>query len=142
ASNLRLKRRVATTLEMESGMNDPMAVILTMEITLALAGAKSPSWWAAVDIAIQLVMGGLIGYAVGMAGRWMLRQVQVYAAGLYSVLGCALAALAFSAATLLWGSGFLAVYVAGVVIGNSKFPFRAGLARFHAAAAWLSHVKM
>jgi cell volume regulation protein A len=142
ASNLRLKKRVATTLEMESGMNDPMAVILTMEITLYLAGEHALSWWAAVSILVQLVMGGLVGYGVGMAGRWMLRQVQVYAAGLYSVLGFALAALAFSVATLLWGSGFLAVYVAGVVIGNSKFPFRAGLARFHDAAAWLSQVIM
>jgi potassium/hydrogen antiporter len=66
----------------------------------------------------------------------------VPAGGLYAVLALALAGIAFAAPTLLGGSGFLAVYVAGLVIGNSNFPYRAGLLRFHDAIAWVAQVGM
>jgi cell volume regulation protein A len=142
ASNLHLKRRVGTTLELESGLNDPVAVILTVAVTSYIAGQQVLSPMLAVDIAVQLAVGAAVGLVAGFAGRWLLQKVRLPASGLYAVLSLSIAALSFGIATVLWGSGFLSVYVTAVVIGNSRYPYRSGVARFHDAAAWLSQVMM
>lgn len=141
-SGLSLKRRTGTVLELESGLNDPIAVILTMALTYNLIGQEDLSWWLAVDVLIQLVIGGVMGVASGIFGSWLLRRVRLPAGGLYPVLTLALAFLAFGLATITSGSGFLSVYLAGLIIGNGRFPYRPGVLRFHDAAAWLSQVMM
>jgi cell volume regulation protein A len=83
-----------------------------------------------------------MGLAVGYGGRQLLTQVHLAAGGLYAVLTMALAFVAFGLTTLLQGSGFLAVYAAAVVLGNSRLPYRTGLLRVHDAIAWLSQVTM
>lgn len=142
SSGLQLQKRVGTTLELESGLNDPMAVILTMALTFGIAGQTALTPWLAVDIAVQLGVGVIVGLAMGALGRWILRHVRLSAGGLYTVLTLGLAFSAFGLATIGKGSGFLAVYVAAVVIGNSQFPYRSSLLRFHDAAAWLGQVAM
>jgi cell volume regulation protein A len=141
-SGLQLKRRVGTTLELESGLNDPVAVILTTALTYHLAGERAVSWWLAVDIVIQLAVGAAVGICIGVLGRWLLQRIRLPAGGLYAVLTLGLAFLAYGLATLGSGSGFLAVYLAGVAIGNGRFPYRKGLLRVHDAAAWLCQVSM
>jgi len=141
-SGLQLKRRVGTTLELESGLNDPVAVILTTALTYHLVGEEPISWWLAIDIVVQLAVGAAVGICIGFLGRWLLKRIRLPAGGLYPVLTLALAFLAYGLATLGSGSGFLSVYLAAVVIGNSRLPYRTGLLRFHDAAAWLCQVSM
>lgn len=142
ASGIHLKRRVGVTLELESGLNDPMAVILTLALTDALVGGKPLSWVLALEVAVQLVVGGALGVALGFAGRALLARVRLAAAGLYAVLTLSIAFVAFGLPTLLHGSGFLAVYLAALVLGNGRLPYRTGLTRIHDAIAWLCQVTM
>jgi cell volume regulation protein A len=142
-SGLQLKRRVGVTLEVESGFNDPVAVILTTVLTQNLltpgsaAGFRIPA-----EIALQLVMGGAVGAAAGYGGRHLLGRLTLLSGGLYPVMTLSLGLLAFGVATLMHGSGFLAVYLAGLLLGNGPLPYRAGLLRVHDALAWLSQVGM
>ncbi len=141
-SGLSLQRRVASILEVESGANDPMAVLLTLAVAESLVGGKALTWTIAPSVLLQLLIGGALGIAIGFASRFALRKLQVPAAGLYSALTIAVAFFAFALATLLRGSGFLAVYVAGMVLGNGQLPYRLGLLRVHDSLAWLSQIGM
>jgi cell volume regulation protein A len=91
---------------------------------------------------LELTVGAVGGAVVGWVGRVVLTRAQLLAGGLYPVLTVALALIAFAAPTLLHGSGFLAVYVAGVVLGNARLPYSGALSRVHDALAWLSQVGM
>ncbi|MBZ4398630.1 potassium/proton antiporter [Myxococcus sp. MISCRS1] len=141
-SGLHLKRRVGTTLELESGLNDPMAVILTTGLTHTLASGKPPGWDLAVEAVVQMVVGAGLGLAMGMGARLLLKRLRLRVAGLYPVMTLALALLSFGLPTLLHGSGFLAVYVVGIALGNESIRYRTGLLRVHDALAWLSQVLM
>ncbi|SEL90566.1 potassium/proton antiporter, CPA1 family [Stigmatella aurantiaca] len=141
-SGLHLKRRVGTTLELESGLNDPMAIILTIALTESLSQGVKPGWELVLHAAVQMAVGGGMGVGIGWAGRHLLKRLRLHAAGLYPVLTLALAFLAFGLPTLLEGSGFLAVYTVGVMLGNETLRYRTGLLRVHDALAWLSQVAM
>ncbi len=143
SSGIQLKRRVGLTLEVESGLNDPVAVILTTTLAHnlldpgALAGGV-----LATEVALQLVVGVAVGAAAGYGGRHLLSRLVLVTGGLYPALTLGLALLAFGVATLLGGSGFLAVYLAGLILGNGPLPYRAGLLRVHDALAWLAQIGM
>jgi cell volume regulation protein A len=141
-AGVQLKRRVGVTLELESGLNDPVAVILTVALAGALGGGKPVGWGLALESLVQVLVGGASGLGIGWAGRALLRRTRVAAAGLYPVITLSLALVAFGAPTLLHGSGFLSVYVAGVLIGNGALPFRSGILRVHNSIAWLGQVTM
>ena len=142
-SGLSLKRRVGVTLELESGLNDPVAVILTTALSYNLLNPGAlQGWRLGVDIAIQLALGAGIGWAVGIAGRHLLARLRLVSGGLYPAFTLALALLAFGSATLVHGSGFLAVYLAGLVLGNGPLPYRTALLRVHDALAWLAQIGM
>lgn len=141
-SRLNLHRRVGVTLELESGMNDPMAVILTMAITHSLIAGEPLSWMVVLTAPLQMAIGLGLGIGFGFAGVALLQRVRLLAGGLYSVLTLAIALLAFGVATLAYGSGFLAVYAVAVVIGNSSIPYRNGLTRIHDALAWMGQLTM
>ena len=142
STGLHLRKRVGSTLELESGLNDPMAVILTMAATDAVASGAGFGWNMLLDVLIQLGEGGGLGLLFGLAGRWLLRRVRVPASGLYPVLTVAFAFFVFGVTTLLLGSGFLAVYVSAAVLGNGPLPYRTGVLRVHDSVAWLSQVVM
>jgi potassium/hydrogen antiporter len=141
-ARIQLRPRVGYLLELESGVNDPMAVILTLAVTKALVTGESGGWGVLAGAVLQLAVGIAGGLAIGFAGRWLLANVRLAAAGLYPVLTLAVAFFAFGAPTLTWGSGFVAVYVAGVVLGSGPLPYIAGLRRVHDAMAWFSQVAM
>src|SRR5918998_4150926 len=142
-SGLQLKRRVGVTLEVESGINDPVAVILTTVLTGNLLTPGSASGFRIpLEITVQLLMGAAVGAAVGYGGRQLLSRLSLSTGGLYPVVTLALGLFAYGAATLGHGSGFLAVYLAGLILGNGPLPYRAGLLRVHDALAWLSQVGM
>ncbi len=141
-SRIALSKRVESTLELESGLNDPVAVILTVALTAALAGHRESGLTLATEIVLELGLGAFGGVAVGLGGRWLLGRARPAAAGLFPVLTIALAFVAFGATTVVHGSGFLATYVAGLIIGDGHLPYRSGLLRVHDAIAWLGQVVM
>ena len=140
---LNLKPRVGRTIELESCVNDPMAVILTFAAISFITAGGEIGWRTAVDVPIQLVVGAVVGALVGWLGCVLLRRVRLATAGLFPILTMALAFFSFGAATLGNGSGFLAVFVTGLVLGNHpSLPYRNALTRVHDTFAWLSQVGM
>ncbi len=143
-----IKRRVSATLEVESGLNDPMAVFLTVALVEAIAaGAPGPAAGEAPTAMIILgflwQMGG--GVALGVAGGYGLMLLVnriVIAAGLYPILCAAGALTIFGGAPLVGASGFLAVYVAGLVLGNRRHRAHQVISRFHDGLAWLAQIIM
>jgi cell volume regulation protein A len=143
ASGLQLKRRVAATLEVESGANDPAAVILTTTLTFNLLSPGELEVSAMLfGILTQLLIGAAIGLGAGYAGRALIGRLELVTGGLYPALMLAVGLLSFGVATLAQGSGFLAVYLTGIVLGNGPLPYRAGLFRIFDALAWLAQIGM
>jgi potassium/hydrogen antiporter len=142
SSNIHLKQSTGATLEVESGLNDPMAFFLTMLTTELVLGSESEPLEMAIAFTRQLVLGVAGGVAMGYAGRLMLRVVQLPAAGLYPALTVALAFLAFGLPTLLDGSGLLSVYLSSIILASGPLPYRAGVRRVHDALAWLCQILM
>ncbi len=137
-----LRRRVGLTLELESGLNDPVAVILTTAATLHLAGRSEAPWALGLEIAVQLAIGALSGAAIGAIASALLRSVRLSTPALLPTLTIAVAFIAYGVTTQIGGSGFLAVYLAGIIIGRKALPHRLPLQRFHDALAWLAQVGM
>jgi cell volume regulation protein A len=134
--------RVGGTLELESGMNDPMAVFLTLVcVQLLLNPALSPGWFALEELVVGLVGGGVIGLAGGFALRWLVERLNLTAA-LYPILIVAGALLIFGGANLVHASGFLAVYIAGMVLARAPYRAQQVIARFLDGLAWLSQIAM
>jgi potassium/hydrogen antiporter len=142
SSGVQLQKRLGMTLELESGLNDPMAVILTMSVTSVLATDTPLGWGALISVPVQIVVGGSLGVGIGVLGRMLLQKARLSVVGLYPVMSVAVALVGFAIPTLLQGSGFLAVYLAAMVIGGGKLPYRSGLVRVHDAIAWFSQVGM
>ncbi|MBE3599712.1 MAG: potassium/proton antiporter [Limnochordaceae bacterium] len=137
-----LRGRLAPLLELESGSNDPMAVYLTVAlIQMLVAPGSSPLRFAA-SFVTQMVLGGLLGYVLGRAGVGLLRRVRFEHEALYPLLAVTLAGFVYASVATLGGSGFLAVYVAGLVVGNSTLAYRRFLMRFSESLAWLAQIVM
>jgi cell volume regulation protein A len=137
-----LSRRLAQTLEGESGLNDPVAVLLV----LAFINLLTRPDYGAADIALlfvrQLGIGLVIGWIVGVAAVYTLRRARLATAGLYPVASLTVAALAFGGADTLHGSGFLAVYLTGLVLGSSTIPAERTIVTFHQGLGWVAQVAM
>lgn len=143
SGGVNLSTKVKATLEIESGSNDPMAVILTMTVTSSLLEPGGSSLLVmSLQVLSQIVIGAVLGLAVGYGARYLAAHARLQASGMYAVLLIGVAFLAFAVPTLLYGSGFLAVYVGAIVLGNGDLPYRGGLLRVHDALAWLSQVTM
>jgi cell volume regulation protein A len=142
-SGVHLKRRVALTLEAESGLNDPLAFILVTLVTLNIAQPSQLFGWHAVaELALQVTVGVACGVVIGYGGRAVVQRVPIATGGLYPVFTLAIAFLSFGVPTLLHGSGFLSVYIAGMILGSGELPQRASLLRVHDALGWLGQVAM
>jgi cell volume regulation protein A len=141
-SGVTLKSRPGSTLEVESGLNDPVAVLLTLAAAAALAEGRPPSWTLPLAMALQLAVGAAAGVALGKGAAFAMRRLGLAAGGLFTVFSLAFVLLAFAVPTLLSGSGFLAVYVAGLTLSDARVPFRAALVRFHDGVAWLAQIAM
>jgi cell volume regulation protein A len=142
SSGVRLRESTAATLEVESGLNDPMAVFLTIVATEFALGTPLGAGDVALLFGQQFAIGTVAGVALGFGARGLLRTLPLPAAGLYPVLTVAVALLSFGVATLLGGSGFLSVYITGLVLAAGPMPYRAGVRRVHDALAWLSQIVM
>lgn len=142
SGGVRLPDRLAATLEIESGSNDPMAIFLTVGLLEVLLGRVAAGPGLATLFVTQLTVGVLAGASVAYAAVYVINRINLDAAGLYPVLVSAFGLLAFGLAASLGGSGFLAVYLAGILIGNSRIVFQRGIFLFHDASAWLAQIMM
>ncbi|MDT0343118.1 potassium/proton antiporter [Streptomyces litchfieldiae] len=136
-----LPRRLTGVLEAESGFNDAPVVILVV----AFSGTDhlGGHWYVLLgEMAIELAIGLVVGLVVGRLGELGLRQVALPASGLYPIAVLALAVLAYAGGALLHGSGFLAVYVAAVILGNARLPHRPATRGFADAVAWVAQIGM
>ena len=142
---IRIRERVRATLEVESGSNDPMAIFLTVTLVeLIASGATGPedlSWHFLSSFVVQLGLGAAFGLGFGYLVVQGLNRIRLEG-GLYPVVIIGLALCVFSVTSLLGGSGFLAAYVAGLVMGNMAL--RGGLAfrRFQEGLTWLAQITM
>jgi cell volume regulation protein A len=137
-----LKRRLARTLEGEAGMNDPVAVLLVLGF---IEWILHPGY-GILDMALlfvqQLGIGVVVGSAVGWLAVQAFRRANLATGGLYPVASLAVVAVAFGAADVLHGSGFLAVYLAGLSMGSTALPARQTVGAFHDGLAWLAQLTM
>jgi cell volume regulation protein A len=132
-----LPRRLTSTLEAESGLNDAPTVVL---VTLVSAGGHHGVLAFAGEVVLELVIGLLVGVAVGFAGAWLMRRAALPASGLYPLAVLSLAVFAYASSALLHGSGFASVYVAALILGNSELPHRAATRSFAEGMAWLAQI--
>jgi cell volume regulation protein A len=137
-----LRRRLARALEGEAGLNDPVAVLLVIGF---IKWIELPDYGAAdmlVELARELAVGLVVGLVVGGAAVLGLQRVRLASAGLYPVASIATAALAYGAADSLHGSGFLAVYLAGLALGTASTPAKRTITTFHDGLAWVAQLAM
>jgi len=142
AHGLELKQRVGATLEIESGSNDPMAIFLTIALVEFMVGEHaSLGIGLAVEFVQQMGIGAVVGLAGGLMMQWLINHIRL-TPGLYPLLAVAGALLLFGAAAVLDGSGFLAVYLAGILLGNRPLQSAQNIRRFHDGLAWLAQIIM
>jgi cell volume regulation protein A len=138
---LPLPRRMIASLEIESGLNDAPVILLVLAVSEHLVGRQPQPWWLVVlEVIGELVGGAVIGVAVGFAGAALLRRVALPLAGFYPLATLALCVLAFAVASLVHTSGFVAVFLCGLVLGNVPFPHRGASVGFAEGMASLAQI--
>jgi cell volume regulation protein A len=142
ARNARLPKSLTSLLEFESGSNDPMAVVLTLALIQLLA-APATSWGELLlFFVVQMTVGAAFGVAMGEVTRWTLNTLKLENKGIYPVLTVAFALLTYGLTATMHGSGFLAVYVAGLVMRRKTVSHQRNLRQFHDGLAWLMQITM
>ncbi|HEX4527129.1 MAG TPA: potassium/proton antiporter, partial [Gaiellaceae bacterium] len=138
----RLRRRVARALEAESGGNDPVAIALTLGL---IAWIERPDYGLS-DLTLlvirQIGLGLLFGVVVGAAAAWLFARIPAAIGAFVPVASAATAALAFGAADVVHGSGFLAVYLVGLAVGSTPSRYRGQLVAFHEGVAYVAQVAL
>jgi potassium/hydrogen antiporter len=136
-----LRRRIGALLEAESGLNDPMAVALTLGL---IEWVRAPDGYGLVDllptIARSLGIGLLAGLVLGRAAGWIISRAPLSAGPFVPVVSVGLAAIAFAAPEAIGGSGFLSVYLVALVVGNTPNAFRRSLSTFHEGLAFIAQI--
>lgn len=140
-SPIKPKVKLRYLLEFESGSNDPMAVLLTTTLLGLITFPEGGALWDLFgELLTQYALGVIIGCAIGAAGAWIINRKQLSLSGLYPVLALAHGFIAFGLAETLGGNGFLAVYAAGLVLGNRLKAYKANILDFHEGISWLMQI--
>jgi cell volume regulation protein A len=140
--SVHLRGRLEPLLELEAGSNDPMAVFLTIAFVTLISKPELPISWLFIFFMQQMVLGVLCGLLIGQIGLWLLNRLRLEYDGLYPVLTLSLAMFTYGVTAALGGSGFLAVYLAALLLGNRDFIHKKSLTRFHDGMAWLMQIAM
>lgn len=141
AGGIVLTRRVAATLQIESAVNDPVAVFITLLLVELIQAGGYPTWSMAQTLISQGLFGAAFGLAGGLAASIALNRVTM-SQGLQPLFVAAAAITVYALTSLVHGSGFLAVYIAGLVIGNRPMRAYSNIIGFHDAATWLVQIVM
>ena len=142
SKNLHLKHNLRPMLELESGSNDPMAYLLTILFIQLIQSADMSLGNLAFQLVIQLGVGALAGYLLGKLAVLTINKINIQHQSLYPVLLLALVFFIFSFTNLLHGNGYLAVYIAGVMVGNHQLVHKKSIATFFDGFAWLCQIIM
>jgi cell volume regulation protein A len=138
-----LRRNLARTLEGEAGFNDPVAVLLVVGF---IEWIQNEGDYGVLDLLVLFVremgIGAVVGIAVGWLALHALRNSRLASPGLYPVATLATAGLAFGGAATLHGSGFLAAYLAGLMLGSARIPAKQTVVVFHQGLAWVAQIAM
>ncbi|WP_347551889.1 potassium/proton antiporter [Pseudalkalibacillus hwajinpoensis] len=138
-----IKRKLESTLEAESGSNDPMAMFLTLSLLQLAIGAETFGASMFLTFFWQMGAGLLLGIIFGYAASWAMKSIELGSSGLYPVFSIAIALITFSISDLVNASGLLAVYAAALVLGNTKsLPYGQTIFRFHDGIAWMMQILM
>lgn len=136
---LLIRPRLAAMLEAESGINDAPAVLCVL--ALSVPTLSELVWWHELLLVVyELVAGAIIGAVVGIGGAYALKRAALPAVGLYPLAAAGLTILAYAAGASAHASGFLAVYVCGVILGNARIPHRQAVLGFADGLAWLAQI--
>lgn len=141
-ADIHINKRLKSTLEIESASNDPMAIFLTIGLLEVLVNDMPLGVGLLKLFVMQIGVGGVVGLLVGWASVQIINRIQLVTSGLYPVLVAACGLFAFGVAANLGGSGFLAIFVAGVMIGNRRIAFQRSTFLFHDGLAWMSQIVM
>lgn len=140
SQKLNLKGGLASILEIESGSNDPFAYMLTVTILSFMAGGGDQS---IIGLLLsQVIFGLLVGVLLAKASAWILKNITFEIEGLYPVFVMAIALLSYSLSSLLGGNGYLSVYIAGIILGNSKIQSKKSLVKFFDGISWLMQIML
>ena len=137
-----LKQRLRPTLELESGSNDPMAYMLTIILIAYIQSGGMDFQEGIISLIVQLGLGLIFGYFLGKAAVWIINKVNVENQSLYPILLLAIIFFIFAATTLSKGNGYLAVYIAGFVVGNAKIVHKKSIGTFFDGFTWLWQIAM
>jgi cell volume regulation protein A len=137
-----LKGKVRPLLELESGSNDPMAVLLTIGVIRLMTESNFHLWDLIPVLILEVTVGVVMGFVMGKAMIQVINRVQLSYEGLYSALTISMVVLIYGLTAVLKGNGFLAVYIAAVILGNGKFLHKGPTIRFHEGLAWLMQIVM
>ena len=143
SQKMNLKENLRPMLELESGSNDPMAYMLTIALIQVVASGSDLSiGGVAKDLLVQFFFGGVIGFAFGKFSVWLINKIELSNASLYPILLLSLVFITFTTTDLLKGNGYLAVYIAGVLVGNARLVFRKEVNTFMNGLTWLFQIVM
>ena len=142
SKNVSLRGPLKPLLELESGSNDPMAVFLTVGLIQLITSPEKTVGSVILLFVVQMGLGSILGYGFGRLVVLMLNRLHFFYEGLYPVFVLAFALFTYSVTASVGGSGFIAVYIAGVVAGSSEFVQKKSILRFFDGLAWLSQITM
>ncbi len=140
--NSTLRKRLARSLEGESGMNDPVALLLVIGF---IEWIQKPGYGVADMaglLALKLAVGIVVGVALGRAAVWVLRRFELPSDGLYPVATIAIAGLAYGVSEIVHGSGLLAVYLAALALGDAALPAKRIVVTFHEGVGWIAQISL
>ena len=140
--NIGLKNNLRPMLELESGSNDPVAYIMTITMIGAVTSGEGLSWSLAVNFIIQLLVGTLFGYLLGKLGVFVINKINLHNTSLYPILVLCLIFITYSTTYFLNGNGYLAVYIAGMVVGNHPLVKKLETNTFLDGLTWLFQIIM
>lgn len=142
AKNLKITGKLLPLLELESGTNDPMAIFLTIGLIRLLTNPHESILGVLLLFVQQMGIGAILGVIIGLGAIWLLKHIHLDAEGLYRVSTIALVLFAYGLTAILGGSGFLAVYLVGLFLGNSSVQRMDRFSRFHDSLAWMMQIAM
>lgn len=140
SQRMSLKHNLRPMLELESGSNDPMAYMLTLVLIQVVSAGGVTAGDVASMLLVQFAIGSLAGYLLGRAAVWFTNKLMLANTSLYPIVMLGLVFLIYSVADVCHGNGFLAVYIAGIVVGNSTIAFKREISTFLDGATWLLQI--
>ena len=143
SQKMHLKENLRPMLELESGSNDPMAYMLTIALIQVIgSGTDFSVSSVATDILVQFAVGGVLGFLFGKFSVWLINKINLSNSSMYPILLLSLIFITFIITDMLKGNGYLAVYIAGVVVGNARLAFRKETDTFMNGLTWLVQIVM